>query len=456
MIDGKDIISADIVIIGGGASGMVAALACKKFLEENKKPGRIILLERNNKLGRKLLATGNGTCNISNINATAEKSGKYFYSKTPGFVKKVLEKYDVPYTLEFFEKLGIEVETQEDGKIYPVCRQSSSVLNALEFEISSKQIEVRKSFEVTRIEKESGLENFLLITGIETKTDSIKSSKNIGENKKSSKNVVVIRTEKIILSAGGKASPKLSSDGAGYDFARKSGHTLTDIFPAITQIKTLPDVNKIFQGQRWNVTLSLEKTDSDTGEKIVTRSEYGEILFTEYGLSGPVALQISRHINAIKEKSPAAVVDFSPGYTNKEFALLLKKRIGDLSEKPLERILIGLLPLRIATELTEKAIKNSSKRKIKSITVEELSKLIVFVKNYKFKIIGTTGFEKAQITAGGILCSEVDPDTCESLICKNLYFCGEILDVDGDCGGFNLQFAWSSGFLAGESAGKYL
>jgi len=466
MIQEESVISADIVIVGGGASGMVAALACRKYLTDSKRTGKIIILEHHKHLGKKLLATGNGTCNISNINATAEKSEKYFYSETPDFVKEILEKYGVPYTLRFFEKIGIVTEIEDDGKTYPFCRQASSVLNALEFEIVSKNIEIHTSFEVTRIEKKSGKEDMFFITGIEKKYDLSKNSKNTGEREisskkfsgsvKSSKEVVVIKAKQVIISTGGKASPNLSSDGAGYKFARDLGHTITDVFPAITQINTSPDVNKIFQGQRWNVNLSLEKTDAVSGEKTITRKEYGEILFTTYGLSGPVSLQISRHIKTIKSEDPAAIVDFLPGYTNKELAILLKKRINDLCEKPVERILIGLLPFKIATEFTGKIFKNITGKKIKSITTEEISEMIVLIKNYRFKIVGTTGFDKAQVTAGGMSCSEVDASTCESLFCKNLFFCGEILDVDGDCGGFNLQFAWSSGFLAGESAGKFL
>ncbi len=466
MIDEKKILSTDIVIIGGGASGMIAALSCRKSLDENKRTGKIMILERHKRLGKKLLATGNGTCNISNRNATAAKSEQYYYGENPEFIKNILERFDVPASLKLFENIGMSTETEEDGKIYPVCRQASSVLNALEFEISSKNIEVRGSFEVTHIEKKIGNDDYFLITGIETKYEkektskksgkSAKISKNSGVSEKSSKSVVVIKAKKVILSAGGKASPALSSDGSGYQFARDLGHTTTETFPAITQINTSPGVNKIFQGQRWNVDFSLEKTNNVSGEKSITRKDYGEILFTDYGLSGPVALQISRHIRAIGKEFPVAVLDFMPRVTSKDLAVLLNKRISDLSDKPVERILIGLLPLKIANEFAGRVFKNSSKRRIKSITEEELSEIIFLVKNHRFKIAGTTGFEKAQVTAGGISCLEVDSKTCESLICGNLYFCGEILDVDGDCGGYNLQFAWSSGFLAGESAGKSL
>lgn len=499
----------DVAIIGAGASGMTAAISCARYFlrYHTDKKANIIILERHAKSGRKLLATGNGRCNLSNENINSETLDRYFHSSQPEFYQKILSKFTVADTIEYFESMGIISTTLEDGKIYPYCKQAFSVVDALGNEMRELGVKVMHSCEVGSISKVSPYNSLIknerantpvlksestnqkiekLNSKIEkSNTNSEKTNSNI-ENVDFSYNNInsdeylfeityndlqdrenpklhTIHAKMVIVSAGGKASPSLSSDGLGYALLGSLGHSTTPLHPSIVQLKTVKDINAGLDGLKWDVKISLiqevaenasRALKHDTPLMAIVKEETGELLFTDYGISGPVVLQLARHACAIDESKFYALIDFLPEYSVEEILELLKKRIKSMGNRSIRRLLVGVLPFKLALAITDKIFKDKSEKPIRGITSQDLASLITKIKGYPFKITGTLGWDNAQVTAGGISCNEVDTETCESLLCKNLYITGEVLDVDGDCGGYNLQFAWASGYIAGESAAR--
>jgi predicted Rossmann fold flavoprotein len=424
----------DMIIVGAGASGMVAAISCKKYLLSQGTPARIAILERNAKAGKKLLATGNGRCNLSNANIRGNGFEKYYHSQTPSLVCGVLSQFDSSRVVQFFEELGILCFTQEDGRIYPYCREAFSVVEALEREIDKLGIDVFYRHEVVGV---SGEKPFEL-------TCSISGSQSIQE--------ACFSARRLIIATGGKASPSLSSDGLGYPLAKQTGHSITPLSPGIVHLTVCQDINRQLKGLRWDVKASLIHSGSATREEKIIREESGELLFTEYGLSGPIIFQISRSVSAEEGVESILRIDLLPEFSKSHLAQLLPDRVRKTGGESAEKLLFGILPHSIVRAITGKVFGSSHQRTCSMISPLELARLIQMVKAYPFRITGTTGWENAQITMGGVAGSEINPQTLESLIRKGLYLSGELLDVDGDCGGYNLQFAWASGVIAGKNA----
>lgn len=386
----------DVAVVGGGASGFAAAI------EAARSGADVIIAERNNRVLKKILLTGNGRCNITNRVLTPEK---YFGDRD--FASRVISKTGLSETLDFFESIGVMCIEENDGKMYPRSFQAATVSDLLREEASRLGITVLTDFYVGNIKKNS---HFVL---------------NDGE----------IRAKKVILACGGKACPQCGTDGTSYTLARALGHGKTNLHPSLVQLKT-ENPMKALKGVKQNCALSL----ISDGKKI--RREYGEVLFTEYGISGPPVFNISGQASYLLENRKEAFVslDLAEDIEYPYLLELVEKRLCRFPHFSDENKLNGLLHKKIGFEIIKRAK-----------TPGEMSSLI---KDLRLKVTGTLGFKNAQVTAGGIKTSEVNPETMESKITKGLYITGEMLNVHGDCGGFNLQFAWSSGIIAGRSAAK--
>ena len=399
-----------IGIIGGGAAGMAAALAAA----ENKNCS-VILMERQARLGKKLSATGNGRCNLSNLHAS---EGGY-NGDDPHFHEYALNKYPPEETLQWFADLGLYTVAEPSGKIYPYSDQANSVVDVLRFSLEKENIEVLTDFEVMKVKKTG--ETFSVTAKDRT-----------------------LEFDKLIIACGGLAGTKLGGTMAGYKLLRAFGHKCTKLRPALVQVKTSwPGVSAL-KGVRANCRAAIYHNGKQQ------RQSTGEVQFTEFGLSGPVIYEISR--DACQGSGEwECTLDFLPDIPAEQLrGLLLKRRATALNA---EELCTGILHNRLGRVLVKEAdIRGNTP--ISSLTDGQIEDIVSLTKGFTVSLTEPLGMDAAQVTAGGIVTSEFDPQTMESRLVPGLYACGEVLDVDGDCGGYNLQWAWSSGRLAGKSAGK--
>jgi predicted Rossmann fold flavoprotein len=397
-------------VIGGGASGMAAAMAAA----ENEKV-QVVLFERQARLGRKLQATGNGRCNLTNLHA----GEKGYHGDTAEFAGVALRAFDVTQTLNWFRSLGLFTVAEDSGRVYPYSDQANSVVDVLRFGLEKENIRQELGFEVTKIRrKDSG---FSVENGERT-----------------------VFCDRVVIACGGLAGTKLGGSMAGYQLLRSFGHRMTKLRPALVQIKC-----------GWNGVSALKGVRANCHAEIlhdgVLHSESsGEIQFTEYGLSGPVIFEVSRDVCQGKG-SWICHLDFLPEITGEELNKELKRRRA--TGLSVEELLTGILHNRLGRVLTKNAGISGS-RMISSLLDDEIEAVCANVKAFEVQLTETLGMDSAQVTAGGIVTDEFDPNTMESKKVPGLYACGEVLDIDGDCGGYNLQWAWSSGRCAGLAAGK--
>lgn len=396
-----------ICVIGAGASGLLAAISAKNHGSD------VFILERNLKIGRKILATGNGRCNFTNVDAT-----EYHYNQ-PDFVRHIFDQFSPDKTLHFFEKLGIVPRIEEEGRTYPLSEQASSIVDVLAFELERLHIDVIFDQLVSSIKKH---QNGYLI---ETQSKSF-------------------YADKVIISTGGMALPKSGSDGIGYQLARSFGHKMTHVFPALVKLELDYPYLKQMDGVKIKAQAELIYQNQSI------HTEFGDVLFTKYGISGPTILQISRKANELLQANEKAYIKVKL-IENLEYKDIVN-RFKSQQGKSIEMALIGLIPKKIIHPiLKESGFKNFS-MPVENISGKELNKLINLLFDWRFLITGSKGFDEAQVTAGGIDLENIDPMTLESKISKGIYFTGEVLDIDALCGGYNLQWAWSSGYVAGKYA----
>ncbi len=403
----------NIIVIGGGASGMMAAIVAAKNGAE------VTLMERNDRVGKKLLATGNGRCNYTNENINLS----FFHGEDIEFIKTALDGFNRDRTIEFFESIGITPAMEDGGKIYPNSFQASSVLDCLRYEMHRLGVAIRANSFVGEIRKNK--DGFIVIL-------------------KSGERFIC---DKLILSTGGMAMPVSGSDGNGYNLVKPLGHKINKTTPALVQLKLKWDKLKQINGVKVVGEITLIHKEKEI------KSDYGDLLFTDYGISGPPVLQISREAVRLFENgdSPIVRITIISNRSKDEVYGYLLKRFNTLSYKSVEDALVGfinkkmILPILKELDINKEILAgNLEKRDVKRLAE-------LFVK-WDFQVIGHKGWGQAQTTAGGILTKDIDPLTLESKLIKGLYITGEILDVDGDCGGYNLQWAWSSGYLAGYNA----
>ncbi len=403
----------DLVIIGGGASGLTAALAAA---EAGIRP---VILERMDRVGKKILATGNGRCNLTHLSADPSR----YHGADPAFTAPALSRFGVARTLELFAKMGLETKTEENGRIFPRTDQASAVLDVLRYETTRLQAEELCLSEVRTIESADGVFRISLGNGH------------------------VRFASTVVLAAGGRATPALGSNGSGFQLARGLGHSVVEPFPAIVQLKLREPLLRKLKGVK-----ILGRLDLTTGGDSLG-SATGELLFMEYGLSGPPALKCARTVNELLSggRRPSVTLDCFPEKSPAECLAQLESRRDSLGYKSASDGLVGLVHKRLIPVLLEKAMVDRDKP-WKKFTDAELRRLSACLKSWTFEVIGTRSWLDAQVTAGGVSTREIVPETLESKLVPGLFFAGEIMDVDGDSGGYNLQWAWSSGRLAGGAA----
>lgn len=408
----------DIIIVGAGASGLVAAITAAR------KGSSVLVIEQKDKAGKKILATGNGKCNYTNLYQEPE----CYRSEDSTFAMKVLSNFDTQSTIAFFEELGI-FPRERSGYLYPNSEQAASVLQVLMIECERLGVDFIYEEKV----KEINSPYYTVIA--DTLTQPVKQKKYFAK--------------KLILATGGCASSKLGSDGSGYLLAKSLGHALIKPLPALVQLKSADKFCKTLSGVRTTARVTAYQ------EKKILSMEEGELVFTDYGISGIPILQISRFVaKALDHKEKVhLIIDFLPMYTTEEVQKLLQSRVQQNLLKNLEQMMVGLFNHKL-TYIMIKEAKLDPYLSLKTLKKRDLEQLSLQIKEFRMNIHDTNSFENAQVTAGGVPTNEIDPATMESKRNKRLYLTGELVDVDGTCGGYNLQWAWSSGYLAGSAAGE--
>ena len=403
-----------IMVIGGGASGLMAASAAKRQSPDT----RVIVIERLDRVGKKILATGNGRCNFSNINTSPAN----YYGNDPSFVNNALKEFTVDDTVNFFNSIGVFPREEQEGKLYPYSLQASAVLDALRMHCEGLGIEFITQKKVVEISVKKGALRAIFENGER------------------------MRADRIILAAGGCADPALGSDGSGFEILKKLGHTITPLSPALVQVKTETAAIKGLSGIKIEGLATLIQKDT------VVSSEYGEVLFTDYGLSGPPIFQLSAKMPF--KKNMVISLDFMHEYAQNHLYDILEGRKNALGEQTMETFFVGLLNKRLGNLVARRAGIEKLSFPVNKLDKDLLWNMARIIKDYRIEVTGLNGFKNAQVTAGGASTREFSPYTMQSKITEGLYCCGEILDIHGDCGGFNLQWAWSSGHLAGINAVK--
>jgi len=401
-----------IGIIGGGASGMAAALAAAE-----KEDTQVVLLERQARVGRKLLATGNGRCNLTNLHAAA---GGY-HGNAPEFARYAIEMFPPEKTLDWFRSLGLLTVAEDSGRVYPYSDQANSVADVLRFALEKPNIQVKLGFEVEKVKK--------------TQSGFLVQSRGEG-----------VECNRLIIACGGLAGTKLGGSMSGYKLLRSLGHGCTKLRPTLVQLKSGWRGAAALKGVRANCRAAVVHDG-----KVTAESE-GQLQFTEYGLSGPVIFEISRDV-CQGGGDWLCRLDFLPEMDGKALISELEKRRNTVL--PVSELLTGILHNRLGRVLTQSAGLTLN-GPASSLSDGELVQAARGVKCLEVSLTEPMGMDSAQVTAGGILTSQFDEKTMESRIVPGLYACGEVLDIDGDCGGYNLQWAWSSGRLAGLCAGGKL
>ena len=400
----------DIIVIGAGAAGMVAAIEAAKL---NKK---VCILEHNDRVGKKILSTGNGKCNLTNLKIDKD----CYYSDSGEDFFKVIEGFTPQDIIAFFNDLGLYTKNKADY-IYPLSEQAGAVLDCLRYEAERLHIDVFTNFVAETITKRK---DYFEIEGT-------------GK----------LCAQRIILATGSKAAPKTGSRGKGYDIAAGFGHSIVPVIPALVQIKCSDKFCAALHGVRCNAKVTLCTDNEIIGE------ESGELQLVDYGISGIPVFQLSRSIKrAIDSKmKPYILVDFLPEYSMEELKNLLCHILTRNKELSAIAALSGILNKRIATVILKSA-GYSPATECSELSGKSTRELARTIKKFTFHPLDTKGFDNAQICAGGVSLAEINLDTMESVKVKGLYFAGEILDVDGKCGGYNLTWAFASGHLAGVSA----
>ena len=396
----------DVIVIGGGASGMMAALTAA----ENGRS--VVLLERQSRVGRKLLATGNGRCNLTNYNVSPAR----YHGEDSGFCAHALRTFDVGATLQYFASLGLLTVSEDSGRVYPMSNMAGSVLDVLRYALERPGIRVCTGQAVTAVKRIA--EGFTVRTEAE-----------------------VFAARKVILAAGGAAGSKVGGVMDGYRLAKMLGHHRTALYPSLVQLRTDPTYPRALKGVKAECGIAILRG----GERVAENR--GEVLFTEYGVSGPAIFDISRAVSTGGEGLVCAL-DFFPDWETREVLDWLRLRRETMGAHEASTLLVGSCHTRLGQMLCKAA--GFTNQPAVSLTDDDLRRIAAQATGFTLPITGTCGFDQAQVTAGGLQTGEFDPRTMQSRLVPGLYACGEVLDVDGDCGGFNLQWAWSSGRLAGQ------
>jgi predicted Rossmann fold flavoprotein len=416
-----------LLIIGGGAAGLTAAIAAKDAGIDTA------VLEANDRVGKKILTTGNGRCNFTNefIDAMIDNYPNTvlpmrYHSDNKDFFFPVLRKFTVKDTINLFSMLGLPLTTLEDGKMYPMSLQASSVLDVFRMALSERELPVYTGFKVTDIKPvKAGFKVY-------TRTQE-------GES--------VFSCDKLILCAGGKSAPTTGSDGSGYSIAKKLGHSIIPTVPALVQLKLNYKNLKGLSGIKFDGFAEILVDNASC------KKEFGEILFTDYGISGPPVLQLSRTAAYMlsKHKDVLIRIDMLPHMSPNDLESFLETHWAMFGHRTVTDSFIGIINKKLIPILLKEAGIENIHKPCWELEWNEKKNIYSLLKSWEFSVTDTNSYSNSQVTAGGVDTREVDSETLESKLVSGLYFAGEILDVDGDCGGFNLQWAWSSGYVAATS-----
>ena len=457
-----------IVIIGGGPAGMMSAISAK---EKNPK-NEVIILEKNNQLGKKLLITGKGRCNI-----TSSLDMEDFIKNIPGngrFLYSAFNEFTNKDIINFLKEEGLEVKKERGDRIFPVTDKSLDVLRCFERRIKKLEIEVKYNVKVEKIlvKSENKIpkeENGMLLdkegkTINEDKKPTDEDKISIDEKEISLKqdemfiygvktNIGIIKADKVILATGGKSYPLTGSTGDGYNLAKELGHKITEIKPSLVPLEIYEkDICSNLQGLSLkNVLINI--IDKNKGKVIY--NDFGEMIFTHFGVSGPIILSASAHLvryknitQLLKENKIILKIDFKPALDEQKLDARILRDFEEIKNKQFKNSLDKLLPQKLIPVIIKKTNIDEEKR-VNLIKKEERKKLVSLIKDFEVTISKFRPIEEAIITAGGISIKDINPKTMESKIVKNLFFAGEIIDVDAYTGGFNLQIAYSTGYVAG-------
>ncbi len=406
-----------VYVVGGGAAGMLAAITAAR------NGHKVVLLEKNEKLGKKLFITGKGRCNLTNA---CDKVTFFDQVVTnPKFLFKAYHTFSNYDTMDFFEQLGLSLKTERGNRVFPESDKASDVIAVLKRELERQSVGVRYKSEVSKILTKDGAFHKLLLKG---STEEL-----VGDA--------------VIIATGGLSYPSTGSDGDGYKFARELGHTVTELSPSLVPLFT----EETFVKELMGLSLKNVEIEITNGQKLLYR-DFGELLFTHFGVSGPVILSASSYvIPYLKNKqSLLLTIDLKPALTEEQLDNRILRDFEEFKNKQFKNSLDHLLPNKLIDVIIRLSLINSEK-KVNSITKEERLQLVHVLKHFPLHITKPADYNQAVVTRGGVLVKEVNPSTMESKLVKNVYFAGEILDLDALTGGFNLQIAWSTAYLAGLS-----
>lgn len=409
--------SKEIIVAGGGAAGMMAAVAAAEL------GCSVLLLERNEKLGKKLYITGKGRCNVTNACDTKELFEHMI--KNPKFMYSAVYTYDNFRVMDFFEKNGVPLKTERGGRVFPVSDHSSDVIRGLERALKRLNVKVKLGTRIASCEK----------------------IKDRFQLKDTSGNGYA--SDKLILATGGLSYPSTGSSGDGYLFAEAFGHTVISQSPGLVAMNTQEDYIPKLQG------LSLKNVRAViSDEDKVLYDDFGELMFTHYGVSGPLMQRASSIAGSrLLKKALKLRIDLKPALDRQQLDKRVLRDFEENHNKQFKNALNRLMPSKLIPVVIELS-KIFPDKKVNEITKEERARLVDIMKGFPVTLISLRGFDEAVITRGGVNVKEMNPSTMESKLVEGLYFAGELIDVDALTGGFNLQIAWSSGYLAGMSAAE--
>ena len=408
----------DIAVIGGGPAGMMAAGRAAEL------GVKVVLIEKNETLGKKLLITGKGRCNFTHNEFDIRKFAEKF-GRNGRFLYSALALFGAPEVIDFFESRGVKAKVEQGDRIFPEKGNARDILNVLIEYLTEGKVDILLNSEVTGFKQEKG-----------------KISKVLLRDRR-------INADKYIICAGGKAYPQTGSSGDGYRWAEQLGHTVIPPVPALNPVKTSEDWVKELQGLSLkNVSLKLFQNGKKQDER------FGEMLFTHFGVSGPIVMDMSKNIGALLKNGPVKLIlDLKPALDFKKLDKRIQRDFQEFKGRMFKNSLKGLLPLSMIPVII-KLSGIEPEKKVDYISREERNRLVHLLKELELTPTGLLGFKWSVVTSGGVALKEVNPNTMGSKKIENLYFAGEILDLDGPSGGYNLQECWSTGYLAGENAAK--